>query len=146
MKQGESRHRSYPMQPMVTVLRERHPAEIAAITDVAARAGSGPAPAAPQATTIPARQGRGLGRWEAPPVKQHRRIFLLTRGHAASKHKTHIRLSIFPGPSDFLYSQKSVVSSCDLFAVWSSDDQHSFHARTHDGYFSRWLEGSLNTR
>ena len=62
MKQGESRHGRYPMQPMVTVLRERHLAEIAAITDGALQAGSGPGPAAPQATIIPARQGRGLGR------------------------------------------------------------------------------------
>ena len=50
------------MQPMVTVLRERHPAEVAAITDGAVRAGSEPAPTAAQASTIPARQTRGLGR------------------------------------------------------------------------------------
>jgi hypothetical protein len=61
MKQGES-HRRYPMQPMVIVLPERHPAEVAVITDVAARAGSEPAPAAPQANAIPTRQRRGLGR------------------------------------------------------------------------------------
>jgi len=62
MKRGESGHGRYAMQPMVTVLRERHPAEVAAITDVAARAGSGPAHTAPQAAAIPARQPRGLGR------------------------------------------------------------------------------------
>jgi CheY-like chemotaxis protein len=50
------------MQPMVTVLRERPPAEVAAITDVAVWAGSGPAPTAPQAVAIPTRQRRGLGR------------------------------------------------------------------------------------
>jgi CheY-like chemotaxis protein len=50
------------MQPMVTVWRERCPAEIAAITDGAARAGSGPAPAASRAIAIPIRQTRGLGR------------------------------------------------------------------------------------
>jgi CheY-like chemotaxis protein len=47
---------------MVTMLRKRHPAEVAAITDGAVRAGSGPAPTAAQATTIPTRQTRGLGR------------------------------------------------------------------------------------
>jgi CheY-like chemotaxis protein len=47
---------------MVTVLRERHPAEVAAITDVAVRAGSGPAHTAPQAIGIPARQTQELGR------------------------------------------------------------------------------------
>ena len=62
MKRGESGHRRYPMQPMVTVLPERHPAEVAVITDMPARIGSGPAHAAPQATTIPARQRPGLGR------------------------------------------------------------------------------------
>ncbi len=50
------------MQPTVTVLPERHPAGTAAITDVAARAGSEPAPTARQPTAIPARQTRGLGR------------------------------------------------------------------------------------
>jgi CheY-like chemotaxis protein len=48
------------MQPMVTVARERRPAEIAAVTDEATGAGSGPAPAAPRA--IPIRQTPGLGR------------------------------------------------------------------------------------
>ena len=62
MKRGESGHRRYAMQPMVTLLRECHPAEVAAITDVAARAGSEPAHTAPRATAIPARQRRGLGR------------------------------------------------------------------------------------
>jgi CheY-like chemotaxis protein len=62
MKPGESGHRRYPMQPMVTMLRERHPAEVAAITDEAVRAGSEPAPPAPQANAIPTRQTRGLGR------------------------------------------------------------------------------------
>jgi CheY-like chemotaxis protein len=62
MKPGESRHRRYPMQPMVTVLRERPPAEVAVITDVAVWAGSGPAPTAPQAVAVPTRQRRGLGR------------------------------------------------------------------------------------
>jgi hypothetical protein len=38
-------------------------------------------------------------------------------GHAASKHKTHIRLSIFPGPSGFLHSQKSVVSATSAHAT-----------------------------
>jgi CheY-like chemotaxis protein len=47
---------------MVTMLRERHPAEVATITDGAVRAGSGPEPTATQATTIPTRQTRGLGR------------------------------------------------------------------------------------
>jgi hypothetical protein len=36
-------------------------------------------------------------------------------------------------------------SSCNFLPASSSDDQHSFHARTHDGCFSRWLEGSPNT-
>ena len=62
MRQGESGHRRCAKEPMVTVLRERHLAEMAAITDVAARIGSGSAPAAPQAIVIPTRQGRGLGR------------------------------------------------------------------------------------
>jgi hypothetical protein len=38
----------------------------------------------------------GWDAWEAPPVKQQRRIFLLTRGHATSNNKTGIRPSIFP--------------------------------------------------
>jgi len=62
MKPGESHHRRYPVEPLVTVLRERHSAEVAEVTDGAVRAGSGPAPAAAQATTIPIRQTRGLGR------------------------------------------------------------------------------------
>jgi len=60
MKRGESGHRKYAMQPMVTVLRERHPAEMAAITNAGARSGSGPAHTATQ--PIPARQTRALGR------------------------------------------------------------------------------------
>jgi CheY-like chemotaxis protein len=62
MKQGESGHGRHAMQPIVTVLREHHPGEVAAITDGAARAGSESAPAAAEATTIPTRQSRGLGR------------------------------------------------------------------------------------
>jgi hypothetical protein len=38
-------------------------------------------------------------------------------GHAASKHKTHIRLSIFPGPSGFLHSQKGVVGVTSAHAT-----------------------------
>ena len=49
------------MRPMVTLLRER-PAEISAGADVAARAGSEPAPTARQAIVIPTRQRRRLGR------------------------------------------------------------------------------------
>jgi CheY-like chemotaxis protein len=60
MKRGESGHRRYATQPMVTVLRECHPAEMAAITDARVPVGSGAANTAPQA--IPARQTRGLGR------------------------------------------------------------------------------------
>jgi hypothetical protein len=37
-------------------------------------------------------------------------------------------------------------NSCNLFSSWSSNNQHSFRVRTHGGYFSRWLEGSPNTR
>jgi CheY-like chemotaxis protein len=62
MKPGESGHRRYPMQPMVTMLREHHPAEVAAITDGAARAGTGPAHTAPQAIAIPTCQRRRLAR------------------------------------------------------------------------------------
>jgi CheY-like chemotaxis protein len=50
------------MQPMVTVLRERHPAEVAAITDMKVRAESEPAHTAPQASTVPTRQTQRLGR------------------------------------------------------------------------------------
>lgn len=62
MEQGESGHGTYAMQPILTVLREHHPAEVAAITNVAARAGSEPAHTAAQANAIPTRQTRGLGR------------------------------------------------------------------------------------
>jgi CheY-like chemotaxis protein len=47
---------------MVTVVWEPHPAEVAAITDAGPRAGSGPAPTAPQATAIPTRHAPGLRR------------------------------------------------------------------------------------
>jgi CheY-like chemotaxis protein len=50
------------MRPMVTVLRERHPAEVAATTDGAVRGGSESEHTAAQADTIPTRQTRGLGR------------------------------------------------------------------------------------
>jgi CheY-like chemotaxis protein len=62
MRQGESGNGRYATQPMVTVLHEFRPAEMAAITEVGARAGSGPAPTAPQAIVIPTRQRQGLGR------------------------------------------------------------------------------------
>jgi CheY-like chemotaxis protein len=62
MKLGQSGQRRYAVQPMATVLREFRPAEMAAITDVAAQAGSGSAPTAPQPTVIPTRQRRRLGR------------------------------------------------------------------------------------
>jgi hypothetical protein len=58
----ESGDRRYPMQPMVTVLPERHPAHLPAITHAAARAVSGPRAPCPQATAIPSRQTRRLGR------------------------------------------------------------------------------------
>jgi CheY-like chemotaxis protein len=50
------------MRQVVTVLRELHPAEVAAITDAGAGAGSGPAPTAPKAAAIPVPRARGLGR------------------------------------------------------------------------------------
>ncbi len=50
------------MRQMVTVWRKLHPAEIAAITDAGAQAGSGPAPTALQAPAIPTRHARGPGR------------------------------------------------------------------------------------
>jgi hypothetical protein len=61
--------------------------------------------------SIPARERR-LGRYggSARPAKS-------VSGHAASKHKTHIRLSIFPGPGGFLHSQKSVMSVTSAHAA-----------------------------
>lgn len=50
------------MQQMMTVFRELHPAEVAAITDAGATAGSGPAPTAPQAAAILTRSARRPGR------------------------------------------------------------------------------------
>jgi CheY-like chemotaxis protein len=61
MKRGASGHTRYARQPLLTVLRERHPAEVAAITDVA-RTGSEPAHTAPQAIAIPTCQTRRLRR------------------------------------------------------------------------------------
>ena len=62
MKRRESGHRRYPMQPMVTVLRERRSAEVAASTDAAAPPGPEAARTAPQAITALTRQTRGPGR------------------------------------------------------------------------------------
>ena len=62
MKQGKSSHRRYAMQPMVTLLPERRPAEVAAGTDAAARIGSGPARTAPQAIPAFTRRTREPGR------------------------------------------------------------------------------------
>jgi CheY-like chemotaxis protein len=62
VKRGESGHRTYAMQPMVTVLREHHPAEVTTTTDVAARTGPGPGHTAQQPDAIPTRQTRGPGR------------------------------------------------------------------------------------
>jgi CheY-like chemotaxis protein len=59
---GESCYRRHTRQPMVTMFRDRHPAEAAAITDGAARAVSEPAHTAAQADTVPTPQTRGLGR------------------------------------------------------------------------------------
>jgi hypothetical protein len=61
----ESGDRRYPTQPMVTLLPEHHPAQLPAITHAVARAAAGPAHPAPQATTIPSRQTRRLGRVHA---------------------------------------------------------------------------------
>jgi hypothetical protein len=61
-----------------------------------------------QIKSVPAR-GECWDAWEAPSAKQHRRVFLLKRGHAASNNKTDICLSIFPDPRTFS-SQKSVLS------------------------------------
>jgi len=62
MKREESSHRRYAMPPMVTVLREPLPAEMAAITDATAPPGSEPGQTAPYAITTLTRKTRGLGR------------------------------------------------------------------------------------
>jgi CheY-like chemotaxis protein len=50
------------MQPTVTVLREHHPAQTAAITDQPSQSVSEPAHITAQADPAPTRQARGLGR------------------------------------------------------------------------------------
>src|SRR5271166_3622080 len=62
MKREESSHRRYAMPPMVTVLREPLPAEMAAITDATAPPGSEPGQTAPYAITTLTRKTRGLRR------------------------------------------------------------------------------------
>lgn len=62
MKRRESGNGRYLMRPTVTMLRERHPAEVAAITDAATPPGSEPAQTAPRAITALSRKTRGPGR------------------------------------------------------------------------------------
>src|SRR5215813_4919368 len=62
MKRGESCNGRYVMQPAVTMLRERHPAEVAAITDAATPPGSEPAQTGPNANATLSRKTCGPGR------------------------------------------------------------------------------------
>jgi CheY-like chemotaxis protein len=62
MKRGEPGNGRYVMRPVVTVLRERHPAEVAAITDAATPPGSEPAQTTPRAIATLSRKTRGPGR------------------------------------------------------------------------------------
>jgi CheY-like chemotaxis protein len=62
MNRRESGNGGYVMQPAVTVLRGRRPAEAAPITDATTPPGSGPAQTAPDAITTVARKTRGPGR------------------------------------------------------------------------------------
>jgi hypothetical protein len=71
-------------------------------------------------------------------------------GHAASKHQTHIRLSIFSSLSGFLHSEKSVVSVTSAHTTSYRSGRLTISIvstrERHDGCFSRCLEGSPNTR
>ena len=62
MNRRESGNGGYVMQPAVTVLRGRRPAEAAASTNAAAPPGSEPAQTAPDALTTLSRKTRGPGR------------------------------------------------------------------------------------
>ena len=62
MKQGESGHRRYAMQPMGTMFHEGCSAEAPPIADATPPAGSELVPTAPQAIAVLAGRTRGLGR------------------------------------------------------------------------------------